>query len=484
MIRQIANCSSICLLLVLTQTASAQDQALRGQLFAAADAALSAAQEAQADVLAPTSYEQAAEHYRDADSDFARGRSLEGIRADLAEAVRLFDQATKATELARVSLRDAFGAREDAEMADAAMYAADQWQAAEKSFSDAARRLEDGNMNRAQRSAADAETQYRSAELAAIEANYLDGTRRLIATADDRRVDRYAPKTLARAKSLLAEAEMRLRSDRYDTDLPRSLAREANYEVRHAMRLADRISAIGNDRNVSAEDILLEAEQPLTRIAGELDLVAELDTGYTDATDAVVERIDDLMADRESLRERGERVMFLEDELSRLEAQLGEESEQRRLQEQIQQRFEELAKVFTRDEATVLRHGDDVIVRMGLNFDVGSSVIKPEYFTLLRKIQTAIDLFPDSQVEVQGHTDSFGADETNMRLSEQRASAVQQYLLANMDDLGATQITAVGYGETVPLASNETTEGRTKNRRIDLLITPNLSVLANQLASR
>ena len=277
---------------------------------------------------------------------------------------------------------------------------------------------------------------------------------------------------------------MRLRSDRYDTDLPRSLAREANYEVRHAMRLADRISAIGNDRNVSAEDILLEAEQPLTRIAGELDLVAELDTGYTDATDAVVERIDDLMADRESLRERGERVMFLEDELSRLEAQLGEESEQRRLQEQIQQRFEELAKVFTRDEATVLRHGDDVIVRMGLNFDVGSSVIKPEYFTLLRKIQTAIDLFPDSQVEVQGHTDSFGADETNMRLSEQRASAVQQYLLANMDDLGATQITAVGYGETVPLASNETTEGRTKNRRIDLLITPNLSVLANQLASR
>jgi len=121
---------------------------------------------------------------------------------------------------------------------------------------------------------------------------------------------------------------------------------------------------------------------------------------------------------------------------------------------------------------------------MGLNFDVGSSVIKPEYFQLLRKIQTAIDLFPDSQVEVQGHTDSFGADETNMQLSEQRASAVQQYLLANMDDLGATQITAVGYGETVPLASNETAEGRTKNRRIDLLITPNLNVLANELAAR
>jgi len=334
-------CFATVFLFLVSQTVAvqAQDQALRSQLFAAADMALAAAKEAQADVLAPTSYEQGAEHYRDAEADLSRGRGLEGIRANLAEAVRLFNQATKATELARVSLRDAFAARDDAQMAEAPTFAGELWREAEQSFSDAARRLEDGNMNRAQRSADEAEAQYRSAELGAIETNYLDGTRRLIATADDRHVDRYAPKTLARAKSLLAEAEMRLRTDRYDTDLPRSLAREANYEARHAMHLAERVEAVDDDRNVSAEDVLLEAEQPLTRIAGELDLVAELDTGYADTTAAIVERIDGLVDDRESLRQREERVAFLEDELSRLEAQLGEESEQRRLQEQIQQRF-------------------------------------------------------------------------------------------------------------------------------------------------
>jgi len=154
-----------------------------------------------------------------------------------------------------------------------------------------------------------------------------------------------------------------------------------------------------------------------------------------------------------------------------------------RLRFYIQQRFEQIAAAFTRDEAVVLRRGDDVIIRMGLNFDSGSSVIKPEYFGLLRKIQTAIDVFPDSHVEIQGHTDSFGADEFNRQLSERRASAVQQYLLANIDDLGQTQITAVGYGETVPLANNETPEGRTRNRRIDLLISPNMEVLIKRLAS-
>jgi outer membrane protein OmpA-like peptidoglycan-associated protein len=153
------------------------------------------------------------------------------------------------------------------------------------------------------------------------------------------------------------------------------------------------------------------------------------------------------------------------------------------LQEQVQQRFAQLAAVFTRDEAVVLRRGNDVIVRMGLNFDSGSSVVKSEYFALLRKIQTAIDVFPDSHVEIQGHTDSFGADDFNLDLSTQRATAVQRYLLANMDSLGATEIVAVGYGETVPVANNETPEGRTRNRRIDLMIEPNLDMLRESLAA-
>ncbi|HSG64628.1 MAG TPA: OmpA family protein, partial [Gammaproteobacteria bacterium] len=190
----------------------------------------------------------------------------------------------------------------------------------------------------------------------------------------------------------------------------------------------------------------------------------------------ILSAVVDLRNDSETLAQRNEQLVFLEEELASLEARLGDESEQRKIQEQIQQRFEQVDAVFTREEAQVLRRGNDVIVRMGLNFDVGSADVKPEYYTLLRKIQAAIDVFPGSRVEVQGHTDAFGADEANMALSLRRAQAVQGYLLANMQ-LRTVTLESVGYGETVPLANNETAEGRLRNRRIDLLIEPNLEAL-------
>jgi outer membrane protein OmpA-like peptidoglycan-associated protein len=117
---------------------------------------------------------------------------------------------------------------------------------------------------------------------------------------------------------------------------------------------------------------------------------------------------------------------------------------------------------------------NDLLIRMvGLNFDVGKSTIKPDYFTLLTKVQDAIKTFPGCSVTVEGHTDALGSDEINRKISQDRADAVRQYLLANMS-VPASRFDSVGFGETKPIASNETDEGRTKNRRIDLVIRPDL----------
>lgn len=473
-------CIATVLTLSAAAEAAAQDQLLREQVFARVDQALAAANEAQANVLAPESYADASRYYRDADTALGRGRRLDGIREDLTEAVRYFNASIAAAELARVSLGDAIGARDDALAADAANYADREWREAEETFATAARRLESGTLNSALRAGDEAEEQFRVAEMAAIESNYLSGARLRIAQAEDMRVDRYAPITLTRARNLLEEAEEGLRRDRYDTDYPRTLAREANYEARHATYLAERIRAM-QERDTTAETLLLQAEAPLVSLAGELDLVAEFDTGFEVPSAALLSAVQDLRADRETLRQREEQLAFLQDEMANLEARLGDESEQRKLQEQIQERFEQVDAVFTRGEAQVLRRGNDVIVRMGLNFDVGSTNIKPEYFPLLRKIQAAIDVFPGARVEVQGHTDAFGADDDNMALSLRRAQAVRQYLTTNMQ-LRAVTIDAVGYGETVPLANNETPEGRLRNRRIDLLIEPNLDDLIAEIS--
>ena len=75
----------------------------------------------------------------------------------------------------------------------------------------------------------------------------------------------------------------------------------------------------------------------------------------------------------------------------------------------------------------------------------------------------------EASVEIQGHTDAVGAAAYNMQLSQRRSDAVRDYLLANFD-LNPDQLTAKGYGETDPIASNDTDEGRAKNRRVQFVI--------------
>ncbi|MGB5720005.1 MAG: OmpA family protein [Woeseiaceae bacterium] len=462
------------LLCVIAFGASAQTD-LRDTLFEQADAALKAANEARANVLAPKNYGEAAEHYRAAEDKLQRGRSIESIKKDLASAATSLRKAVDATRLASVTFSSAIQAREDAEEANAAQFATEQWRDAEERFASAATRLEDGNVKAARSRATDAADMYRKAELTAIKANYLDETRRLIAQAKKERVERDAPKTLARAESLLMQAEKSLNENRYDTDEPRSLAREAKYEIKHAMYLALTLKPV-RDRDVSLEDFALAAERPIARVAGMLDQVAEFDQGYEVPTTAITGSIETLQKDAYELSERRSQILELEREIQQLEGQLGTQSERLAMQEEQRRRFRQVETMFGPGEALIFTQGQNVLVRpVGLIFPSGSAQIESQYFALLRKVQDAIRVFPNSQVVVEGHTDSFGGDETNLSLSRDRAQAVRQYLLANMRDLSPDDVEFVGFGESRPVANNETVEGRAKNRRIDLVIRPKVA---------
>jgi hypothetical protein len=289
-IKSLSGLALIVLASVIAMTATAQDE-LRDSLFAQADEAFKAANEASANVLAPKNYGDAADHYRTAEENLRRGRSIESIRKDLDAAAKSLRKAVDATRLANVTFASAIQARNDAQEADAKKFAGEDWREAEEKFAAAAIRLEDGNVNAARSRATDAENLYRVAELAAIKANYLDETKRLIKQADDEKVDRYAPKTLAHGISLLAQAEKALTQNRYDTDEPRNLARQAKYEVKHAIHLAATLKPV-RDKKVSLEDFALTSEKPVEQIAGRLDLVAELDQGFEGPTEAIIGRID------------------------------------------------------------------------------------------------------------------------------------------------------------------------------------------------
>ncbi len=451
-------------------------QPLKEPLFNELNAALKEAQLAQANIYAPRAYERAMKYYQSAQERFERGRSLESIRAQVDEANIHLRQATEASHRARLVLGALIKTRGDAEKVDAARHAAELWKRAEDDFGKAIADLERGASEPAKERAQQAERQYRDAELIAIKATYLTAAGALIAKAEKEKIHKLAPKTLERAKTLLAQAEKALTDNRYDTDLPRSLAQQARYEARHAVYLAALIER-AREQRLTMEDIILDWETPVREIAAAADVSSELDKGYREPTNRIIAFIDDQQLRGQKLDQE---TTQLQAELGQLQKMVGGISEQRaalsqrlRAQAQARQQLEQVEKIFSPEEARVLREASDLIIRLvGLSFESGQATIDPKNFRLLTKLQGAIRAFPESKLIIEGHTDSWGSDAANYGLSQRRAEAVKEYLLANTP-IDPAKIEAIGYGETRPIANNETGLGRAKNRRIDIVIRTN-----------
>lgn len=110
--------------------------------------------------------------------------------------------------------------------------------------------------------------------------------------------------------------------------------------------------------------------------------------------------------------------------------------------------------------------GKKTIVLRGINFDFDKANIKPEAEPVLDAAAEVLKENPDVSVRVGGHTDSVGTDAYNQGLSERRAKAVRDYLASHGVD--ASRLTAVGFGESQPVADNGTADGRAQNRRVAL----------------
>jgi outer membrane protein OmpA-like peptidoglycan-associated protein len=116
--------------------------------------------------------------------------------------------------------------------------------------------------------------------------------------------------------------------------------------------------------------------------------------------------------------------------------------------------------------------GKAILVNLpdGVTFDVGSYTLKPEFRATLDQVAQSLKDYPDSLIDVYGHTDSTGSDAFNQTLSENRARTVANYLASQ--GVNAARIRSQGFGETMPVASNDTPEGRSKNRRVEIKIVP------------
>lgn len=118
------------------------------------------------------------------------------------------------------------------------------------------------------------------------------------------------------------------------------------------------------------------------------------------------------------------------------------------------------------------RRGDDIVLNMpsSVTFGFDSSELTSSARTALNDVGSVLQQYPDTRVNIAGHTDSTGNDSYNQQLSERRAQSVGNYL--SQSGVSSSRLAMTGYGENQPVASNDSEQGRAQNRRVEITLTP------------
>jgi outer membrane protein OmpA-like peptidoglycan-associated protein len=300
--------------------------------------------------------------------------------------------------------------------------------------------------------------------------------------------DRYAPESFEKASRLLRQAEearerksgrraitmtareaaqtaedarliaiQRQETERLEKTQQAAAAREAEATARaqSEARLRERAEA---DR-ADAERRRVEAEAAAARAARDRS-EAESARIAAEAAKADAERARQRLAEERAAAEAARDASKASEEEAR-QAMARAEAEKAQLREQLQRQLNVILE--TKESARgLIVNVSDVL------FDTGRHTLKPGAREKLAKVAGILLAYPDLRLEVDGHTDSVGDDDSNQSLSERRAESVRAYLV--QQGIPPTAIVALGYGESQPVASNSLAAGRQQNRRVELVV--------------
>lgn len=477
--------------------AVAQSVPDKDAFFAPLNAAMTEAAALRAELLAPKQFADAAEALKDLEKYYSGKPKVDRLQKERDEVQQ---EITKAQQLAAQSsktLSSIIKAYDDAVVAGASKTEGEAWKKAEQRFMQAVVKVEGNDLDAARAKGAEAEVLLRDVELQAIKIKILGEARSLIAQAQVAKVPDYAPRSFAVAQQQLALADQQLNRNRYDLEAPKRVAAQAVYEIKHAQYLADLIQpAVAKDgiKQQVAEEQWLALEPSVRELAAELNVSGAFDQGAVPVLQAVRSRVleqqQQLSALRSIVADRDQQIAQLKAMVSdlngaitKLDSKLGSESQERlallkRLsaQDRVRENIGKIEAMFTADEGHVYRQANQLIMSVNaISFRSGKSAIEPSSFPVLEKIGRALKLFPNAGLSVEGHTDSMGSDSANLLLSQDRADAVREYLISTLG-VSVEKVSSVGYGESKPVANNETESGRSRNRRIEIVMNMDESI--------
>jgi OOP family OmpA-OmpF porin len=485
---------SILILLACAMTGLAQIPASAGSesdsLFVQAQTALERGRLEGVDVLAPRQFRKAADAITEAESLRKRNREPDLIGVKLRIALEEMDNGQRTADSARVRLADALAARSAALGAGADSLGNDNWKRAEEAFRGLVRDFERSPSSLKDKDIQNVAGTYRVARLDALRVELLGPTRHLIHEAERRNGDRTVPTLMLRSHQAVSRTEADLAQENLDS--ARADADAALRAAQHALGMLAYVETAQKDK-YPWQAALLPYDDLLLNIGSRLNSTLDMSHGGVQAGQTILPLVDaqqeslqaQVSADRQtihsleqslsdaqtSLADAQSRIAELENRLKTAEGARTSAIEQLQKATTTTERAARARALFKPEEAAVLQDssGNVVIRLLGLRFPPGGTNLDKTHSKLLDKVADAMALFPGASARVEGYTDSEGGEDVNQRISEVRARVVADYL-ADKLKLPPEKLPSVGYGESRPIASNNTAEGRARNRRIEVIL--------------
>ncbi len=351
---------------------------------------------------------------------------------------------------------------------------------------------EAGKNRIAQREAKAALSSFHAAQVVAARQQFVSPVAKSIAHARNNKARKYAPEAFKNAVKTQTKIERLIKKNPDAQSEAYALSQQSLESSRHAMRISELATKLVR-KPATMESWVNASDARMKTLAEAVGLQLDVTQSPESQVALLKQAVEEMKAEHVlqikdaelQARGLGEKLAKYEGKLSEYEGELSDMAEVRRklqLKREAEAKIKRLTKLFDPEMVEILLTPDaDVILRMKkLNFLSGSAVIPPEAYTLLDNAIKSIAIFPNRTARIEGHTDFMGTNAYNQDLSERRANAVREYLLLQMPQSEA-RFFAAGHGEEKPIANNETADGRTKNRRIDIvLIAPLAGVVSEQ----
>jgi OmpA-OmpF porin, OOP family len=426
------------------------------------ETALKDARSKNSELLAPQSYSRARSSLTTAMSAAENNNEKDAAKA-ANEGLDVINKLNLDTERSRDILTDVLQARDRAYSAGAATLQKEAIADLDNELKKTATLVEKGAVEKAKEIRPDLLAGYQKLELATLKQGTVELAKSAIANAKEQGAKKHAPKTLARAEEQMALAMTVLDADRSQTEKAEVHAKQAKWYAEQSASITESVKDFER-RDYSMEDVVLWHQQQLGIVNEPLGLELPFNEPSDNAALSLKAAVNNLKNESARLKASGE-IAGKKLVLTEMERQAALKKDQ-----DDKQKFDRVQAMFDANEANVFRKGQNVLISaQGFAFPSGQSEIQTANFPLMNKIIRAIKIFPGANIEVTGHTDSMGEDNANQVLSNARAEKVAKFLV-EVGEFSPDKITSRGYGESRPVATNDTAAGRAENRRVEINI--------------